>query len=59
MRFVYNLPDNWDSIYVEMGFIKRLVMNHFAENHGKCHLFGEITGYVYVQSYDRYLRLDC
>ena len=58
MRFVYNLPDDWDSVYDEMSYIKRLAMSHFAENRGECPLFGKITGYVYVQSYDRYLRLD-
>ena len=38
--------------------VQDIVRRHYLENSGQCPLFGDITGYRFIQTYDMSIRLD-
>ena len=41
----------------QLAFVQSIVREHYVVEGGKCPLFGDITGYRYVRTYDQNLRL--
>lgn len=58
MKFI-RLPDYCLEMRDEdqLTAVQDIVRRHYQENHGQCPLFGDITGYHFVNNYDESIRL--